>query len=165
MRRRKGVYLFHGMADARSSEKGTNVHGLFGAVIVEPSEARWLDPETGEELESGLFADIYTPGQPAFREYAVFFHDELEIKGKDGQQPMDPFSRVIPMQGGISIGNKFDMELEHGAAAPGDYLYRSGSFKWDVESGMWGIFRVMKQGIRCRCKNIYQKAAGRFQKK
>lgn len=86
---REGVYLFQDMADPRSSEEGTNVHGLFGAVIVEPPEARWFDPETGEELESGLFADIYVPGQTAFREYAVFFHDELEIKDKDGMQPVD----------------------------------------------------------------------------
>lgn len=59
------------------------------------------------------------------------------------EQPRDPFSRIIPLQGGISIGNKFDMELEGGAACPGDYLYRSGSFKWDVgnlpdyETGTW----------------------------
>lgn len=86
---REGVYLFHDLADARSSEDGTNIHGLFGAVIVEAPEAKWLNPETGDELESGLFADIYVPGQPAFREYAVFFHDELEIKDKDGMQPMD----------------------------------------------------------------------------
>ena len=34
------------------------------------------------------------------------------------------------------------------------YLYRSGSFAWDVESGMWGIFRVMRQSIVCRCKTV-----------
>ncbi len=28
--------------------------------------------------------------KPAFREYAVFFHDELEILNKDGEQPTDP---------------------------------------------------------------------------
>ena len=60
--------------------------------------------------------------------------------------------------GCISIGNTFDIELENSASAPGDYLYRSGSFKWDVKSGMWGIFRVAKQGIRCKCKNLCQKA-------
>ena len=43
---------------------------------------------------------------------------------------------MIPLQGGVSIGNKFDIELKDGAGCPGDYLYRSGSFKWDVESGM-----------------------------
>ena len=86
----EGVFMFHDMADPRSSEDGTNVHGLFGAIIVEAPESRWLSPETGEEIESGLFADIYHPTNPAFREYAVFFHDELEIKDKNGNQPLDP---------------------------------------------------------------------------
>ena len=43
-----------------------------------------------QELKSGLMADIYQPGKPAFREYSVFFHDELEIKNKDGEQPINP---------------------------------------------------------------------------
>lgn len=29
----EGVFLFHDMADARSSEDATNIHGLFGAVM------------------------------------------------------------------------------------------------------------------------------------
>lgn len=81
------------------------------------------------------------------------------------EQPKDPFSRVIPLQGAISIGNRFDMELKNGASCPGDYLYRSGSFKWDVESGMWGIFRVVKQGIGCKCKNACKKTFHHFCKK
>lgn len=85
----EGVFLFHDMADARSSEEATNIHGLFGAVIVEPPGAKWFDPQTGEEIESGLMADIYEPGKPAFREYSVFFHDELEILDKEGNPPMD----------------------------------------------------------------------------
>lgn len=60
------------------------------------------------------------------------------------------FSRVIPLQGGISIGNTFNIEIKNGTSVPGDYLYRSGSLKWDIESGMWGIFRVMRQGWKCR---------------
>lgn len=87
---KEGVYLFHDMGDTRSSEDGTNIHGLFGAIIVEAPQSKWLDPQTGDELESGLFADIYTPGNPAFREYAVFFHDELEIQDKNGNPPQDP---------------------------------------------------------------------------
>lgn len=86
----EGVFLFNDMADSRSTEDATNIHGLFGAVIVEAPEARWFDPETGIELKSGLMADIYQPGKPAFREYSVFFHDELEILNKEGQQPIDP---------------------------------------------------------------------------
>lgn len=87
---REGVYLFSDMADTRSGEDGTNVHGLFGAIIVEAAGSSWSDPVTGGPLDSGLFADIYHPVKPAFREYAVFFHDELEIVTKDGQQPVDP---------------------------------------------------------------------------
>ena len=85
----EGVFLFHDMADPRSSEEATNIHGLFGAMIVEPPGAKWFHPETGEEIESGLMADIYQPGKPAFREYSVFFHDELEILDKDGKIPVD----------------------------------------------------------------------------
>ena len=85
----EGVFLFHDMADPRSSEEATNIHGLFGAVIVEPPGAVWFHPETGEELRSGLMADVYPPGKPAFREYTVFFHDELEILNKNGETPMD----------------------------------------------------------------------------
>lgn len=91
---REGVYLFHDMGDTRSSEKGTNIHGLFGAIIVEAPQSKWLNPQTGDEIESGLFADIYTPGKPAFREYAVFFHDELEIRDKNGNPPQDTHTNL-----------------------------------------------------------------------
>lgn len=87
---KEGVFLFSDMADTRSNEDGTNVHGLFGAIIVEAAGSTWLDPVTGKPLDSGLFADIYHPAKPAFREYSVFFHDELEIDTKDGQPPVDP---------------------------------------------------------------------------
>lgn len=78
------------------------------------------------------------------------------------EQPDDPFSRIIPLQGAISIGNTFTMELKDSPCCLGDYLYRSGSLKWDVESGMWGIFRVLKHGVRCKCKNACQKLFSRI---
>lgn len=115
---REGVYLFSDMGDTRSSEEGTNVHGLFGAIIVEAAESRWLDPETGEELESGLFADIYHPVKPAFREYAVFFHDELEMKNKDGNPPTDPHTGLPSATTAISyrsepMRNRLPLTDEH----------------------------------------------------
>ncbi len=91
------------------------------------------------------------------RNTSLAIHDHLWR-----EQQRDPFSRIIPIQGGISIGNKFDIELKDGAGCPGDYLYRSGSFAWDVESGMWGIFRVVKQSFGCKCKGIYSKIRGCF---
>ncbi len=87
---REGCFLFSDLADPRSGELGTNVHGLFGVIIVEEPGAIWLNPITGEPLDSGVFADIYPPAKPAFREYTIIFHDELEINNKEGLPPVDP---------------------------------------------------------------------------
>ena len=54
---KEGVFLFSDMADTRSGEQGTNVHGLFGAIIVEAAGSVWLNSVTGRPLDSGLFAD------------------------------------------------------------------------------------------------------------
>lgn len=66
-------------------------------------------------------------------------------------QPDDPFTRTIPIQGAVSVGNVFNIEPEC-TEFPGDYLYRSASLRWDVESGMWGIFRIINRNIKCRCE-------------
>lgn len=169
-------------------------------------EYTWYADTEGVFLFQDM-ADIYQPGQQAFREYTVFFHDELEILDKDGnppvdhrtglpssttaisyrsepmrnriplshdpadsgedismsswvygdpttpvykaysgdrvifrtmmpadktrnvslavhghlwrEQPDDALSREIPIQGGISIGNRFDIELKDGAGCRG----------------------------------------------
>lgn len=115
---KEGVYLFSDMGDTRSNEDGTNVHGLFGAIIIEKPQSTWFDPVTGDEIESGLFADIYNPSTPSFREYAVFFHDELEIKNKDGEQPIDPHTGLENGTTGISyraepMRNRLPLEHNH----------------------------------------------------
>ena len=71
------------------------------------------------------------------------------------KQPIDPLAKQTSLQGGISIGNTFNLELDNESSSPGDYLYRSGSFKWDVESGIWGILRILKKGCLCKCRNFY----------
>lgn len=68
------------------------------------------------------------------------------------EHPRDKFSRIILSQGHISVRNVFDMPLIGGASLPGDYLYRSGCLRWDVEFGMWGIFRVHDRPVDCDCK-------------
>ncbi len=115
---RDGVYLFSDMADTRSSEEGTNVHGLFGAIIIEKPGSTWLDPITGKPLESGLFADIYNPKEKSFREYTVFFHDELEIKNKDGKVPMDPHTGLPSGTTGISYRAEPMRNRDAGAIPP-----------------------------------------------
>lgn len=130
---REGVFLFSDMADTRSSEAGTNVHGLFGAIIIEKAQSTWFDPVTGEEIESGLFADVYNPVIPAFREYAVFFHDELEIKNKDGEQPTDPHTGLPNGTTGISyrsepMRNRMPLDEEHDAVTDEDISMSSWSY-------------------------------------
>lgn len=65
------------------------------------------------------------------------------------------------MKGAISVGNVYNLELQGGASdCPGDYLYRSGSLRWDVESGMWGILRIKMRTLfyHCAscCRNVGQ---------
>ena len=85
---KEGIFLFHDMADSRSTEEATNVHGLFGALIVEPVGATWTDPIKGDELKSGCYADIHHPAMPDFREYVTLFHDEPEVKDRNGNTPV-----------------------------------------------------------------------------
>jgi manganese oxidase len=72
----EGVFFFGDLADLRGSEQGSQAHGLFGALVVEPPEATWTDPVTGAPLRDGLYADVHVPGQPSFREFVLFMQDE-----------------------------------------------------------------------------------------
>lgn len=57
-----------------------------------------------------------------------------------------PGTSIIACQGKVSIGNSWTLYLREKAGGrfrvPGDYLYRAGVLRWDVEAGMWGILRV-----------------------
>ena len=105
---REGVWPINDLGDVRGTDRGTNNHGLFAALVVEPEGAQWRDPETGARLddtdhpdglyvdvvprvEQGLtdaqakarhpdeFVDFYFHGKEfSFREFTVFFHDETE---------------------------------------------------------------------------------------
>ena len=77
------------------------------------------------------------------------------------EQPGNPLSNVEPVKGAISVGNVYNLELLGGASdCPGDYLYRSGALRWDVESGMWGILRILMRTafytLASCCRNVGQ---------
>lgn len=103
----EGVYVFHDAADLGGDEDGTNAHGLFGVLVVEPAGSVWRD-STGEDPRDsatdevdGLYVDVipphaagvapaaqapwldepirYAAATNAFREYVVVIHDEPEI--------------------------------------------------------------------------------------
>ncbi len=64
-------------------------HGLFGALIVEPAGAVFLDPKNGEELKYGTNAVIRTADGKSFREFTLFLHDFALLFDKDGN-PLNP---------------------------------------------------------------------------
>ncbi|MDA8229548.1 MAG: multicopper oxidase domain-containing protein, partial [Desulfitobacterium hafniense] len=54
---REGINFFSDLGNPLASEFGSNVHGLFGALIVQPKGSTWTDPVTGKPINSGVFAD------------------------------------------------------------------------------------------------------------
>ena len=140
-------YNYHSERFANRLEKDYRISKVFNSRVHGDPATPVFRVYSGERV---IFRTVMPADKPRNVSFCVHGHVWKE-------QPKDPYSRIIPLQGAISIGNTFNMELKDGASCPGDYLYRSGSFKWDVESGMWGIFRVLKQGIRCKCKNTCRK--------
>ncbi|MBI3977739.1 MAG: multicopper oxidase domain-containing protein [Chloroflexi bacterium] len=72
------------------------VHGLFGALMVEPSGSIYLHPDTLEPIESGWEAVIVPGTGAAFREYAEIFHEvgdesDVILNARDNALPqVDP---------------------------------------------------------------------------
>ena len=62
----------------------TGPAGLFAALIVEPAGSEWLDPHTGEEIQSGTQAMITGHDDEDFREFALMYHDFAPLVDLDG---------------------------------------------------------------------------------
>lgn len=239
-----GACTLTGFADIRNHRH----HGLFGAIIIEPTGSKYLSGETAKELKYGTSEQVIisNPGIPDFREFVLFMQNGVSLYDKEGhfipdphdeghgeervdyedqgqkgfnyrnerfenrlkndprahlvmssavhgdpstpvfmaytgepvrirlimpadkprnlsfvlhghswkRQFTDPFSDIISCQGAISVGNVFNIMIENGANHfPGDYAYRSGVFRWDVEQGMWGIFRILDK-LHCKLMPI-----------
>lgn len=218
-------------------------HGLFGAIVIEPPEARYYDSIRPVEENHQEQVVIAAPGVETFREFVLFAHNGIRLLDRDGSliktteqgepgthgdtdhedtgekgynyraerffnrlqrlpmvhkvfdskvhgnpatpfleayaeeqiivrlvmpgdkprnisflihghawrsQPQNPLSNMEALQGAVSVGNVYNLRFQ-AADCPGDYLYRSGSLRWDVESGMWGILRIKCRGLRYRC--------------
>ncbi|MCW3815186.1 hypothetical protein ONA91_12040 [Micromonospora sp. DR5-3] len=59
---------------------GSHSFGAFGAIIVEPPGATWVDSRTGAPLSSGTRAVVQRPDGSDFRENVLFMHDEVEAE-------------------------------------------------------------------------------------
>ncbi|WP_062350165.1 multicopper oxidase domain-containing protein [Bacillus kwashiorkori] len=86
---KEGPYFFSDLGDPDSSDRGSNINGLFGALMVQARGSWWTDPITGKEIKSGVYADIHHPFLPSFREYTTIFHDEMEVVDITGNSPID----------------------------------------------------------------------------
>ncbi|WP_026672624.1 multicopper oxidase domain-containing protein [Alkalihalobacterium bogoriense] len=80
---------------------------------------------------------------PAERRRTHTFHIHGHYWRRDRE---DVDSKFRSVEGQNIIGHKLDARLVGGAGGlynfPGDYMYRSGNIRWDIELGMWGIIRV-----------------------
>lgn len=148
-------YNYRSERFANRLKKDRRIEKIFSSKVHGDPSTPLLKAYTGDRV---IFRTVMPADKPRNVGFAIHGHMWRE-------QRKDPFSRVIPLQGAISIGNTFDMELENGASCPGDYLYRSGSLKWDVESGMWGIFQVRKRRWSKRCADVCKKAWSCFCRK
>ena len=76
-----GTAYFHDHVNALNSWS----HGLFGALIAEPPDSSYHDPQSGQALASGPAADIHTTGtasadvRGSFREQVMFIQDDNAI--------------------------------------------------------------------------------------
>lgn len=136
-----GTCLIQSFGDMRNHR----YHGLFGVIIIEPAGAQWYKNFSLSKTIYDDAAVIVAPGMESFRKCVVISQNGIRMLDKNN---------VLVETAAGEDGEHVDAE----DTGEKGYNYRSGSFKWDVESGMWGIFRILKQGIGCKCKNMCKKA-------
>ncbi len=86
----EATHYFHSSGPA---ERSLAAHGLFGAVVVEPPGALWLDPRDPARPASGWDAIVVDPGGPTFREYALYYHEV----GDETYQVQDRTGAFVPL--------------------------------------------------------------------
>ncbi|RFU61745.1 cupredoxin domain-containing protein [Peribacillus glennii] len=86
----EGIYFFTDLGNVSSTEQGSSLQALFGALLVQRRGSWWTDPVTGGPINSGVYADVHNPFLPSFREFAWFFHDEMEVDDITGNRPIHP---------------------------------------------------------------------------
>ena len=77
----------HGLARPQTE------HGLYAAVVVEPSGSTWLDPRSGVPEKSGWDAVVVRRDGTSFREFALFYAED----GDEPYQPLDRHNAFVPL--------------------------------------------------------------------
>lgn len=80
--------------------RGHRHHGLYAGLTIEPKGAKYHDPQTGAQIDSGVSADVRVPGADNdFREFTPFFSDGLNLRDKNGaiiDMPEEPGAALEP---------------------------------------------------------------------
>ncbi len=121
----EGAYLFHdhGAIAGSEGDGGSTVHGLFGALAVEPAGSSWFDPVSGARLDldpakpytavAGQSGELYVdavimPPLPAvsFRESIQLGHDEIPGIGFGFNYGSEPGARREEKLCGDCVGEE-----------------------------------------------------------
>lgn len=78
--REYGSCLLSSFGDLRNHR----LHGLFGAVIVEPADASFYGPAMPVTEKYGEQAVVIPPGEEPFREFVLFAHNGIRLLDRDG---------------------------------------------------------------------------------
>jgi len=118
-----GIFQFSDLGNPLSSEEGSNLHGLFGAFVIEQQGSTWTDPETGLPADYGAQVDVHNPFLASFREFVSIFHDEPEVLDAEGGVPTNPMTGLPDMTHAINyrsepLRNRLRLIME-GLACPG----------------------------------------------
>ncbi|WP_414581122.1 multicopper oxidase domain-containing protein [Scytonema sp. PCC 10023] len=118
----EGVFPFHDGGNYSGGEDGTNVHGLFGALVVEPTGSIWRDPVTGRRSEDergafqeldGLYLDILPPG-PAQTESIRESHTTLDNHPWPKPCPYPNFNKEAHREFVIIFHDEPEFQPPHG---------------------------------------------------
>lgn len=119
--------------------KNPVLHKLFSSIVFGDPATPVFEAYTGDPVTIRLIT-------PAERRRSHTFHLHghrwlFDIKDMD--------SRVESFVGHNVAGGLRNLQLLGGAGAiggySGDFMYRAGNIRWDLEQGMWGIMRVHKE--------------------
>lgn len=86
----KGIRTYRFFADTRKigaamiSDFGgldTGIEGLYGAVVVAPSGARFTDPDSGQPVRIGEGVDVNVPGGQGYRDFTTIMSEDDPIIG------------------------------------------------------------------------------------
>ncbi len=117
----EGLYFFHDHATISGSEAdgGSNAHGLFGGLAVEPAGSRWFDPVTGAELSG---AEPYT-NEVIARTSGELYLDAIIVPpaAQDGGSfaPHDGKLTDLHVRGGVAFREMIQLSQDE---IPGDHL-------------------------------------------